>query len=694
MAAGDARNVEYVGHIGGASYAVAAQGHYAYIGEGPSLIVLDVSNPASPTVVGKAPPLPGIVRGVAVAGSYAYVAVVAPVSQYLGGGSLEIGGSLRVLDVSTPANPKEVGFYDTPGAAYGVAVAGSYAYVAGGYSGGLRVMDVSSPAWPTEVGSCDTPGEARGVAVAGSYAYVADGVYGGLRVMDVSDPANPTEVGSFVAPGDVRGVAVGASGYVYVAAGDYRGLRVMDVSAPSNPTVAGFFDTPGYAYGVAVAGSYAYVADGHGGLRVVNVSTPSNPMEVGLYDTPQGAWDVSVAGDYAYVAETPVWDGSQYVGGGLRVVDVSTPAKPTEVGFCDTPGSALAVAIAGDRAYVADGSAGLRVVDVSDPTSPMEVGFCQVWSPLVVAVAGRFAYLGNEDVLWVIDISNPANPWAVDYVSVPGTFAAYDVAILGGYAYVANSRGSLKVVDISSAGDPREVGSYTTPAGAYAVAIAGNYAYVAGGFPAHYPNSRASYLVVVDVSTPASPTEVALTNTPGWPESVAVAGNYIYVAEGEGGLLILCLLRDKTVGSISPDGANLSSTSGDTSLVFPSGAFTETVLLTYRHLSSDQNTGALVGIGHTFDVTAVYSDTGQPAQLAPSQTYTVTVEYTDAEKGPAIEDTLGLYWWDGGAWSQQGITDTVSVTDNLVVAQVDHLSLFAVLGETKRGFLPMVFRNY
>ena len=33
----DAENVEFVGHIGGATWAVAVQGDYAYIGEGPRL---------------------------------------------------------------------------------------------------------------------------------------------------------------------------------------------------------------------------------------------------------------------------------------------------------------------------------------------------------------------------------------------------------------------------------------------------------------------------------------------------------------------------------------------------------------------------------------------------------------------------------------------------------------------------------
>jgi hypothetical protein len=66
--------------------------------------------------------------------------------------------------------------------------------------------------------------------------------------------------------------------------------------------------------GVAVAGGYACVADGGAGLRVVDVSDPSNPKEVGSYETPGYATGMAVAGDYAYVTDE---------GAGLHVVDVS-----------------------------------------------------------------------------------------------------------------------------------------------------------------------------------------------------------------------------------------------------------------------------------------------------------------------------------------------------------------------------------
>ena len=100
-----------------------------------------------------------------------------------------------------------VGAVDTPGDyAWGVAVAGNYAYVSS-WGSGLQVIDISVPESPEIVGSVDTPGFANGVAVAGNYAYVSD--WGsGLQVIDISVPESPAIVGAVNTPDDARGVAV------------------------------------------------------------------------------------------------------------------------------------------------------------------------------------------------------------------------------------------------------------------------------------------------------------------------------------------------------------------------------------------------------------------------------------------------------------------------------------------------------
>ena len=83
----------------------------------------------------------------------------------------------------------------TEGWSRGVALSGTYAYVAD-MSAGLQVIDVSNPANPRRVGGYDTSGSAHGVAVSGSYAYVAD-ERAGLHVIDVSNPANPQRAGGY-----------------------------------------------------------------------------------------------------------------------------------------------------------------------------------------------------------------------------------------------------------------------------------------------------------------------------------------------------------------------------------------------------------------------------------------------------------------------------------------------------------------
>ena len=202
---------------------------------------------------------------------------------------------------------------------------------------------------------------------------------------------------------------------------------------------------------------------------------------------------------------------------------------------------------------------------------------------------------------------------------------------------------------------------------------------------------------MIDVSDPAHPTKVGAYNAPGWsqPPGVAVAGNYLCVGNGSGGLLIL---RHRCVasGMISPSGGTLQASRDHTTYTFSFGAFTDTVIITHtaRFASEVPSPGVLRGIDHFFDVTAVYSSTGQPAQLAPGEIYTITVQYTDAEKGAAVEDTLGLYWWDGSAWSQKGITSTVDADNNVVEARVDHCSLFAVLAGPRRVYLPLVLKNH
>jgi hypothetical protein len=549
--AASAENVEVLGYIGGWIQTVDVQEGYAYVGEGHSLTVLDVSSPTSPTIVGKTLPMPGMVGDVIIAGGYAYAA------------AYNVG--LQIIDISTPSHPREVGFYDTPEEAMSVTVAEGYAYIAD-LDGGVRVVDISDPASPREVGFYITPASAYDVTVVGNYAYVAAG---DLRVVDISDPANPTEAGFYTALGYARGVAV-AGNYAYVAAGD---LRVVDISDPTNPTAVGFYDMPApyrvtiterHAYvvsrggtlqvldisdpanprelgfydppedgastrvGVTVAENYAYIATGYGALRVVNVSDPTNPTEAGSYVMPESVEAVAVVGAYAYVAA-----GSK----GLWVMDVSDLANPKADGFYVTLGNADDVAIAGKYAYVAAASGDLRVLDISDSANPTEVGFCNMpgWVDFVIVSDGYAYVTSDNNSLRVVDVSDPINPVELGFFDLPGR--ATDVTIAGHYAYVTGRTypdfdGWLRILDVSTPANLMEVGIYQTQGLPTAVALAEGYAYVTADYVA-------ASLQVVDVSDPGDPVNVGIYETPGAAQGVTVGGGYLYIADLHGGLRVL-----------------------------------------------------------------------------------------------------------------------------------------------------------
>ncbi|MBN1423964.1 hypothetical protein JXA88_05340, partial [Candidatus Fermentibacteria bacterium] len=87
---------------------------------------------------------------------------------------------LRVVDVSDPANPAELGTLGSSWAA-DVAVWEHFAFVANGFDG-LMVVDVQDPASMSIVGSYDTGDWAQGIFSVGSTVYVAD-EYDGMYVL-------------------------------------------------------------------------------------------------------------------------------------------------------------------------------------------------------------------------------------------------------------------------------------------------------------------------------------------------------------------------------------------------------------------------------------------------------------------------------------------------------------------------------
>jgi hypothetical protein len=456
--------------IGGDPSGIAVVGNYAYVTNSTyddstsGLYIVNVSNPVAPVQAGFYD-TSGPALDVAVSGNYAYVVESAR-------NGVANSGGLRVINVANPIAPNEVGFYYSGRniSVGGIAVSGSYAYVA--FSGLLNVINISNPSSLNLAGSLDSAGYS--VFLAGNYAYLANDLKG-INIVNITNPAHPTLSGAYNTPGDfghTTGVAV-MGNYAYVIDWD-DGLRVINVMTPTSPTEVGFNRTRSlmgdiavagnYAYvtqygiatfkidnptnirspsystlpslssmGLAISGTYLYVADYDAGLRILRIGSSGYPAEVGFYDTPGLAYGVAVMGNYAYVADRSA---------GLQIINVSNPVTPTEVGFYSPLGDDIYdVAVAGNYAYVVYGDR-LHIIDISNPTAPTEVGSCDTWAGGGVVIDGNLVYVYGS-ALSIIDVSNPAVPKLVGFRDTLGY--AEDLAVANGYIYVADLEAGLSI---------------------------------------------------------------------------------------------------------------------------------------------------------------------------------------------------------------------------------------------------------
>jgi len=361
-----------------------------------------------------------------------------------------------------------------------VAVMDDVAYVADGQRG-LQVIDVSDPTAPALLTTVDGDWWASLVAAAEGYVYV-----GGerLRILEVSDPAHPAVTGAYEWPVDVSYIAVNEEEpYAYISGSDAQWksrLWVADISDPAAINILSSYELPGWHWPgrLYYSEGLVYIANG-ADVEMVDVSDPYAPAFAGRYTTPDGADvnEVFVIGSYAYVLT-----GGDPTGR-LRVVDVSDPADPEEVGNCATAGDARRLFVAqvssgrssGPEAagatttiaYVADGAAGLRLIDVTNPAAPMEVGHldppADTASVDVVYVVGDQAYIGSNAGEWpdyeywlqLVDVSDPANPTVLNTyhdtgiimdVEVVGedVYAGVNEASLGGYERLSGTVASAK----------------------------------------------------------------------------------------------------------------------------------------------------------------------------------------------------------------------------------------------------------
>lgn len=187
---------------------------------------------------------------------------------------------------------------------------------------------------------------------------------------------------------------------------------------------------------LAFVGSYD--ARGKGGLYVIDVANPAKPRVVGRF--PCSGYQNDVAA-WRNTVVLGMHDSRKAKGcspdeqGGLRILDVTDPAKPRQVSFLEhRPFGTHTVTVVGDTGYVYANPGGLGtleeeveslVVDIRNPAKPKVVG--RFTPPLStgchdVTVVGRRAYCAGSNVTQIWDVTDPVHPTVVSEIYNPAIF--------------------------------------------------------------------------------------------------------------------------------------------------------------------------------------------------------------------------------------------------------------------------------
>jgi hypothetical protein len=185
----------------------------------------------------------------------------------------------------------------------------------------------------------------------------------------------------------------------------------------------------------------------------------------------------------------------------------------------------------------------------SDATSNMAAVSAFGGAMQALAISGNYAYVSEGLNFVIFDISTPSNPIELGRTMLPDM--AWEIKIVGDYAYVAAWSKGLQVVVISDPAAPAVVGSWVQEGGttgwAYGVAVSDGYAYLGGLYN----------LVVLDVSVPTAPAHVRDVVGDFEARDVAIDGDTLYIAGGQYGMVIYSLSDPTTptyVTSFNPMG--------------------------------------------------------------------------------------------------------------------------------------------
>jgi hypothetical protein len=423
--------------------------------------------------------------------------------------------TFKVYSIASPTNVYLLGSCRDSGDA--VTATNNAAFLADRW--GLYSIDVSDPRNPHQVGTY--PGmpisvEARGNICCVTFGNPNDPEWLEFDVLDVTDPASMQRLGYL---SDAGGNDMMLDGALAFLSGYFQGtheFKIVSLADSTHPVAIGQCATPGMNFGVwsDAAREEAFIADRTEGLAVIDIHNLSAPIYEEAHMVAGVAEDFSVDGGFCYVASLDA---------GMKILDVTAPSLPMEVGALDSLSTGLATfsAVARDSfAYVCWWPQPyLRVANVADPANPRIVAGVSVFDfPQDMVLRDSFLYIAQSYRFQIVNVARPRSPVLIGTCVLPEMMDEYGMDVRDTLAFVANGLVGLHVISIARPDSPRIVGELTPPNGAIDVAVIDTFAYVVSG-----------NLYIASVADPTSPYLIDSVVLPSFGATVAASDSLLFV---------------------------------------------------------------------------------------------------------------------------------------------------------------------
>ena len=285
--------------------------------------------------------------------------------------------------------------------------------------------------------------------------------------------------------------------------------------------------------------SRLFAVSGYKGMHVFNVSDGKLSYVTSYYD--EGYYrNIKISGNHAFVADT---------NRGLLVFDISKkiPVLTWKWKDSETKTRGFGIHVEDNFAYLAQGlvdendiklaRAGLYIFDVSAPDAPELIGQCQTENAWDVCVIGGYAYVADfHGGLCVIDVSSISNPRVVNRLKWKKKYPGAEIIRSEDeWLYVAAGRRGLIVIDVSNPKQPEIKGIYKSGRDGYAegLCVKDQIVYLANG---NKKKREENGLFIIDAHRPDSLEVRGRCAFLGWVEGVCYAGKHIFVANWDSGV--------------------------------------------------------------------------------------------------------------------------------------------------------------